>query len=379
MSTDKIEYDPEYLGFVKYLFSSKTGIRTRGAIEVGRRAVDYFRGVEFVRWMQRNAIVLKSTFPELMNKLDFNSLDDIRNFGTELIRKSFILKAEYKPVGTNVTKGMKQPKWPRRLSVTANQVFDENFFYIIIFESHRAIYKILMVSILLSVVAIFMFPAWPLAIKISVWYISVVLLSLMLSIFFIRLVAFALFWFFGFDIWILPNLFDEERGVIDSFRPLYSVLYRQDDWFMLIIRIFCAIFLTGAIYQLSKTHSATDVGHFARQSFLDVLDWGYKKIAPPEDMSPTSAGNPLDRNMKQKTMQMTPELVCITKCLRFESKDALLEDCCSGCQCISELLGLPCLSSKNVCPVSLLQELMDMQKIVCINQDSGTQDIEGEL
>ena len=29
-------------------------------------------------------------------------------------------------------------------------------------------------------------------------------------------------WILGFEFWILPNLFDEDLGFVDSFKPLYS-------------------------------------------------------------------------------------------------------------------------------------------------------------
>ncbi|KAF7457255.1 secretory complex protein 62 [Cryptosporidium felis] len=367
---ERADQDLHYTEFVKYLLSSKTGVRTKGAIEVGRRAVDYFRGVEFVRWMKKNAEFLKDNYPDVVKNLSLESNCDINQIGTELIRRSFIVRAEYKPVGTN-SEDLKVPKWPKRLCVTSNQSFDEHSFYIITFDSNRTMSNILMVSILVSVVALFMFPAWPLAIKISVWYISVVFLSTMLVIFFGRLVVFALLWFFGFDFWILPNLFDEDTGVIDSFKPLYSIVRRGDDWFMLSVRVFCAIFLAGAIYQLSKTHSASDVGQFARQSFLDVLDWGHRKISPPEDLSPTLHRSNLEMGISNdKGPSLNEELTCITKCLRFESKDILMEECGMDCQCLSELLSLPCLNSGSICPQSFVEELNIAMKNNCIKQNN---------
>lgn len=362
---EQIDLNVIYTKFVKFLLSSRTGVRTKGAIEVGRRAVDYFRGIEFIRWMKKNADNIKENYPEIVKNTSFDSISDINEIGTELIRRSFIVRAEYKPVGTN-SDDLKIPKWPKRLCVTSNQNFDEHSFYIITFDSNKTMSNILMISILVSVVALFMFPAWPLAIKISVWYISVVFLSVMLVVFFGRLIVFAFMWFFGFDFWILPNLFDEDTGVIDSFKPLYSVIRRGDDWFMLSIRVFCAIFLAGAVYQLSKTHTASDVGQFARQSFLDVLDWGHRKISPPEDFSPTLHSSNMGRSRGTNGRSIpNEEHICITKCLRFESKDAILEECASDCQCLSEVLSLPCLKSKSICPPEFLEELSNTMKRNC--------------
>ncbi|OII75296.1 ER retention motif-containing protein [Cryptosporidium ubiquitum] len=364
---EQVDQELIYTKFVKYLLSSKTGVRTKGAIEVGRRAVDYFRGIEFIRWMRKNADNIKENYPEIAKNVSFESINDINQVGAELIKRSFIVRAEYKPVGTN-TDDLKTPKWPKRLCVTSNQNFDEHSFYIITFDSNKTISNILMTSILVSVVALFMFPAWPLAIKISVWYISVVFLSVMLIVFFGRLIVFAFLWFFGFDFWILPNLFDEDTGVIDSFKPLYSIIRRGDDWFMLSIRAFCAIFLAGATYQLSKTHTASDVGQFARQSFLDVLDWGHRKISPPEDLSPTLHNSNVGINESTGTRNVSnEEYNCIKRCLRFESKDAVLDECATDCNCLSEVLSLPCLKSRSICPPEFEEELSNAMIKNCID------------
>lgn len=362
---EQVNQELIYTKFVKNLLSSKTGVRTKGAIEVGRRAVDYFRGIEFIRWMRKNADNIKENYPEVVKNISFESINDINQVGNELIKRSFIVRAEHKPVGTS-TDDMKIPKWPKRLCVTSNQNFDEHSFYIITFDSNKTISNILMTSILVSVVALFMFPAWPLAIKISVWYISVVFLSAMLIVFFGRLIVFTFLWFFGFDFWILPNLFDEDTGVIDSFKPLYSIIRRGDDWFMLSIRAFCAIFLAGAIYQLSKTHTASDVGQFARQSFLDVLDWGHRKISPPEDLSPTLHSSNVGNNENINGRKISDgEYACITRCLRFESKGAILDECATDCHCLSELLSLSCLKSRSICPLEFEEELIDLMEKNC--------------
>lgn len=375
--TELNDQNLSYTRFVKYLLSSKTGVRTKGAIEVGRRAVDYFRGIEFVRWMKKNSSFLKANYPEVVKNVSFDSISDINQVGTELIKRSFIIRAEYKPVGNNAD-DLKIPKWPKRLCVTSNQNFDEYSFYIITFDSNKTVSNILMISILVSVVALFMFPAWPLAIKISVWYISVVFLSIMLIIFFGRLFIFALFWFFGFDFWVLPNLFDEETGVIDSFKPLYSIIRRGDDWFMLSVRIFCAIFLAGSIYQLSKTHSASDVGQFARQSFLDVLDWGHRKISPPENISPTVHNSDIINKGVVGNDNHSKELICIIRCLRFESKEIFMEECGTDCQCLTEVLTLPCLKTGSTCPKEFVNELSNLKVISC-NLENENKSIYDEL
>jgi translocation protein SEC62 len=54
-------------------------------------------------------------------------------------------------------------------------------------------------------------------------YLCVMFLFFILGLVALRLVTFVALWFFGFDFWILPNLFNEEAGVLESFQPFYSV------------------------------------------------------------------------------------------------------------------------------------------------------------
>lgn len=101
----------------------------------------------------------------------------------------------------------------------------------------------------------------------------------------LRLVVFIVFWFVVIEFWIFPNMFNEELGVVDSFKPLYSWKKGVYSTTMMACRVFCAILLSGrstvhvaSIYELGKTHSVSDIGRFAKQSFIDVVDWGYEKL-----------------------------------------------------------------------------------------------------
>lgn len=49
--------------------------------------------------------------------------------------------------------------------------------------------------------------------------------SLLLFIFLlitVRALLFLFIWILGFDFWLLPNLFDESLGFVESFQPIYS-------------------------------------------------------------------------------------------------------------------------------------------------------------
>jgi translocation protein SEC62 len=57
----------------------------------------------------------------------------------------------------------------------------------------------------------------------------------------VRFMIFLFFFHFGIDIWILPNLYNDDIGFFDTFRPLYSYEKRDDDTKMFFFRIMCGI------------------------------------------------------------------------------------------------------------------------------------------
>jgi len=100
--------------------------------------------------------------------------------------------------------------------------FDESGYFTWIYEGNKT-FSHLMTSILIG--GFFFctcFPIWPTFLKVFVWYLSV---SFLLFIFFlvsVRGFMFLCFWIIGFEFWFLPNIFDEQLGFYDSFKPVYS-------------------------------------------------------------------------------------------------------------------------------------------------------------
>ena len=82
--------------------------------------------------------------------------------------------------------------------------------------------NILLGIVIFLVFAFTLMPIWPVMAKTILWYISVTFLIFMLSFCSIRFIAFLCCWIFGYEFWILPNLFDEEKSFEDSFKPFFS-------------------------------------------------------------------------------------------------------------------------------------------------------------
>eukprot|EP01053_Blabericola_migrator_P011127 Blabericola_migrator_1__11126@NODE_650_length_7055_cov_154_878363_g476_i0_p3_GENE_NODE_650_length_7055_cov_154_878363_g476_i0NODE_650_length_7055_cov_154_878363_g476_i0_p3_ORF_typecomplete_len427_score86_86Sec62/PF03839_16/3_6e42_NODE_650_length_7055_cov_154_878363_g476_i043755655 len=360
------EWDPHLEELFQFLISSKEGIKKREAVEVGTRPVEYFRGIDFPKWVAKHREILQIKYAAAMSivakEAQTDSLEQMigvklsTEIGQTLIRHGFIARAEHKPIGpvdqTNETASSStedaalqaqlrdNAKWPKRLGLTkGNQKFDSQGFYVILYEEKSSLNYIVLGLIITGVLVACMFPIWPFRLKIGVYYIGVVLLTIMIILSIIRLILFGACWFGGCDFWFLPNLFNEDVGVIDSFIPLYTFEKRKDDWLMVGARVFLAILCVGCFYKLSETHTLSDVGNVASKSFLDILDWGHQKLGD-------TAANPVQE--ETNTTQLTAEELkaqdwdkCVKHC-EFADYEEFNDFCYTDCSCVEELWASNC-------------------------------------
>eukprot|EP00920_Eleutheroschizon_duboscqi_P010967 GHVT01025730.1.p1 GENE.GHVT01025730.1~~GHVT01025730.1.p1 ORF type:complete len:307 (+),score=68.53 GHVT01025730.1:1124-2044(+) len=275
----------------------------------------------------------------------------------------------------------RRPKWPKRLGLTQSQTFDSVGFYVVAYEGSKTWQHLMLFGIILTVLALCMFPAWPMCIKLAVWYVTVSFLSFILLLVFGRLILYAFFWFFGIEFWLLPNLFNDDAGIVESFLPSHSFERRNDDWIMFAARIFCAILAAAGFHQLSQTHSVYDVGNLARQSFIDVIDWGHHKLsnvpANPQlypSLSDIQAQD--DAEAAETTTTPLPSEVlevedegaveedysCLTKC-GFSSFEQLMESqCLMQCDCMQGVVASSCFAE---CPPDTQRALDEAQLDAC--------------
>ncbi|VWU52471.1 secretory complex protein 62, putative, partial [Hepatocystis sp. ex Piliocolobus tephrosceles] len=347
--------DIEILKFLQCAF--KEGVKVKSAAEVGKRAVEYFRGDDFVNFMNDKKEMIKKKFPNLFSNKKLADLKDIEDFADMLIQKGYIYKAQYKPIkGINEMdeNGVyKRPKWPKRLIMTSKQNFDKNGFYILVHERNTRLQYVMLITLITIVLICCMFPVWPLKLKLALWHLSVVFICLISFIVIGRLITFLFFWFFGVDYWIFPNLFDEECNVIESFIPFHTWHYRNDTWFLVIARAFTAVLLAIGIHQLGKTHSISDIQNFAKQSFIDIIEWGNKKLSDtPEHVSMYKS---LDAQAAFDTSAIEEDDVvydeneenydCLKKC-GFQTFQELVRKCFLKCDCLEKVIKSECYLKK---------------------------------
>jgi protein translocation Sec62 family protein len=111
------------------------------------------------------------------------------------------------------------------VKIEQHQEANDDNYYIWLYEGSQFKQKLYAAGALLIVIAVVLFPLWPLFLRQGVWYLSMGMLGL-IGLFFamaiVRLIIFIITMFAappGF--WLYPNLF-EDVGFFDSFRPVWA-------------------------------------------------------------------------------------------------------------------------------------------------------------
>lgn len=72
-----------------------------------------------------------------------------------------------------------------------------------------------------------------------------------------------------------PN---SHKGLVESFKPVYSFDRRRDGWMMLASRGLVILLIYVGLEELSKTHSMADIEDFVRGSYQDIIEWGESRV-----------------------------------------------------------------------------------------------------
>ncbi|CAD2111063.1 translocation protein sec62, putative [Plasmodium vinckei petteri] len=361
-------------------FAFDKGVKVKGAAEVGKRAVEYFRGDDFASFLSNNQDVLKKKFPNLIGNRNLSEIKEIEEFAELFIQRGFIYKAQYKPfkgVHEMDENGVyKRPKWPKRLIMTSKQNFDRAGFYILVYERNRKLQYFMLITLISIVLICCMFPAWPLKLKLALWHLSVVFISFLSAIIVGRLIAFLYFWFFGIDYWIFPNLFDEECSVVESFIPFHSWERRNDSWFLVFARMVTAVLVAIGIHQLGKTHSISDIQNFAKQSFIDIIEWGNKKLSdtPENNFMYKSIDSKATFEEQEEVEDPEDQIIydeneenydCLKKC-GFPPFEELVRRCFLKCDCMEKIIKSHCYTKK--CSKATKEVLDEAHKEACFQK-----------
>lgn len=109
--------------------------------------------------------------------------------------------------------------------IEQHQEASDDCYYIWLYEGSQWKMKLYAGGALIGIMAVVLFPLWPLFMRQGVWYLSMGMLGLIGLFFGMAIVRLILFMITMFTtppgLWLYPNLF-EDVGFFDSFRPVWA-------------------------------------------------------------------------------------------------------------------------------------------------------------
>jgi len=150
----------------------------------------------------------------------------------------------------------------------AQSTFEPKGRYVMIHEGSKTWRNVYLTCIIVGFFLCCLFPIWPRFVKVGVWYLSVTFLLAMIVLIVFRLTVFGIAWICGYDIWVLPNVFDDDASFFDSFKPL---IHKEPSGGQIYGRIGVTIFLVAACYWVYQQPTEFDGYISAQRTFIDDL------------------------------------------------------------------------------------------------------------
>ncbi|KAL7491552.1 hypothetical protein ACHAWT_002444 [Skeletonema menzelii] len=202
---------------------SADGPAVREAIMMDKR-VYYIKGEKLVNFMVEPKKGTK--WPKELPR--FSSRPDAIAVCKELCNIQYIHRSE------KVAKG--------ELEVARVRDFDESAYFTWIYEGDMTNKNLMTTALIIGFLCCTCFPIWPNFLKVFVWYMSVSLLIFIFFLVTLRALVFLFVWIIGYELWLLPNLFDESLGFCESFVPVISCEKTKDGQLMYRVGVFVAFF-----------------------------------------------------------------------------------------------------------------------------------------
>lgn len=180
-----------------------------------------------------------------------------------LQQKRYFHRAEKNPDKTEVKSRLIFSK-----KVNAQTAFEPKGRYVWIYEGSKTWRNVYLTCIIVGFFLCCLFPIWPRFVKVGVWYLSVTFLLFMIALIIFRLTVFGIAWICGYDLWVLPNIFDDDATFYDSFKPL---IHKEPSGGHIYGRIGVTIFLVAAAYWVYQQPTEFDGYISAQRDFIDDL------------------------------------------------------------------------------------------------------------
>jgi len=204
-SPDFSKVPKDVMEIAKYLLSSESKMKTRSGILNGRR-VEYFKGKAATHALMRKAYSKSKKRPTIDNR------EKAAEYMNKVVENGLILRVDHTPHS-------------KQCSFNPSQTFNDDFYFIWVYEGSQLKTLLLGFGILLIVLAGVMFQVWPARLRRGAYYILVALMWVMVAFFIMVIFRFILYLVTLLvckrSIWLFPNLF-ADVGIIESFEPLWG-------------------------------------------------------------------------------------------------------------------------------------------------------------
>lgn len=95
----------------------------------------------------------------------------------------------------------------------------------------------------------------------------------------IRLVIYFIFFIFGYDVWLLPNVLIDNRRFFESLSPIIGYYPRDDSIIEIVFRIVSFLIIIGTgIYSYQHPNEFFDALELFKSFFNHIENWGYDKL-----------------------------------------------------------------------------------------------------
>lgn len=206
---DEVENLKKLCNFLR----STEGPPVREAVEMDKR-VYYIKGEKLVNFLVQPKKGTK--WPKNLPK--FKARQEAIAVCKSLCKLQFMHRSEKRGKGD--------------LVISRERDFDEAGIFTWIYEGDKSFSHMMTTVLIMGFLFCVCFPIWPNFLKVFAWYMSV---SFLIFIFFLitfRGLLFLAIWILGYDCWFLPNLFDEQLGFVESFKPVISFEKTKDGQLM---------------------------------------------------------------------------------------------------------------------------------------------------
>ncbi|KAL8929983.1 MAG: hypothetical protein Q9172_000215 [Xanthocarpia lactea] len=217
--------DPKALALAKWLRGQD--LKTRTCILNGQRK-DMFRVKRALRALQssayKTACSKNSLLPSVTDATSASETFKLLPLSLLALRVSKSDPHEGHNHGPS-PKSQKRIKGLWTVKIEQQQDISDELHYVWLYEGPQWKTKLYAAGALVLIMAVVMFPLWPMKLRIGVWYLSMGMLGL-IGLFFamaiFRAILFAVTYFaVPPGLWLYPNLF-EDVGFFDSFRPVWG-------------------------------------------------------------------------------------------------------------------------------------------------------------